>query len=181
MTRQEAIEAGQKTYNGKACKNCHSTEKYVSSYGCINCSLSRNNPDYIKAYSKTDKARQRAKRYMANYENRDAVNRKWRSKEETKAKVRQYYKDNADVWAESSLKRLYGITLEDYNRLLTEQNSCCAICNLHETAHNGRLHVDHCHTTGKVRGLLCHGCNTGIGLFKESEDIMLKAIGYLKQ
>lgn len=182
MTRQESIEAGQKTYNGKVCKTCNNTEKYVTSYGCVTCTLNRSNTntDYIRAYSKTDKAKQRSKKYMATYENKDAVNRKWRSKDATKSKVKQYYKDNTDMWSESSLKRLYGITLQDYNSLLLEQNNCCAICDKHKDEHNGKLHVDHCHTTGRIRGILCHNCNTGLGHFKESEAIMIKAMRYLK-
>ena len=47
-------------------------------------------------------------------------------------------------------------------------------------SNNKSLHIDHCHDSGKVRGLLCHGCNTAIGLFKENIDTMLKAIKYLK-
>ena len=63
------------------------------------------------------------------------------------------------------LKHRYGITIEEYDKMLISQNNGCAICGK-ETAYNSgekRLHVDHCHITGKVRGLLCSQCNTTLG------------------
>ena len=82
-----------------------------------------------------------------------------------------------------ALKRLYGITLDDYNRMLKIQNNRCAICNGTETGRKDikYFNVDHCHTTGKVRGLLCHGCNSGIGNMKDDVELLDKAIAYLKE
>ncbi len=68
-----------------------------------------------------------------------------------------------------------GMTIEQYEELLKQQGNCCAIC--HKPAK--RLHVDHNHTTGKVRGLLCRPCNTGIGLLDESPSTLLSAVKYL--
>ena len=81
------------------------------------------------------------------------------------------------------IKRLYGITLDDYNRMLKIQNNRCAICNGTATGNRRwkNLSVDHCHATGKVRGLLCHDCNTGIGKMKDDVEILDKAIAYLKE
>lgn len=179
MTRQEAIEAGNKTYQGKPCKNCGNTEKYVSSYGCVICCSTRNDAEYIKEYSKSEKAKQRSKRYMASYTKLTENNKKWRSKPTTKEKIKKYYEDNKDMWLRSNVKK-YGITIEYYYQLLEDQNNSCAICGAHESAFSRRLHIDHCHTTGVVRGLLCHNCNAGIGHFKEDKDIMIKAMEYLK-
>jgi len=72
-----------------------------------------------------------------------------------------------------ALKNRYGITVEFYNELLEKQNKACAICTLPETRRhqNGKvknLSVDHCHSTGKVRGLLCYSCNTSVGFMKEN-------------
>jgi hypothetical protein len=76
----------------------------------------------------------------------------------------------------------YGITLDDYNNKLKEQNHKCAICKTDEVdTVNGVLHVDHCHTTKQVRGLLCLFCNTALGKFKDSEDLMQEAINYLRK
>jgi hypothetical protein len=72
----------------------------------------------------------------------------------------------------------YGISIEDYNKMFSEQDGCCAICG-HKPDYN--LHVDHCHTTQVVRQLLCHQCNNGLGCFKDNQDILLRAITYLKE
>jgi hypothetical protein len=77
------------------------------------------------------------------------------------------------------LRREFGLTPEQYQAMLVQQNYGCAICK--ETGHtNGRaMSVDHDHATGKVRGLLCSSCNTGIGQLKESPVILEAAIKYL--
>lgn len=63
-------------------------------------------------------------------------------------------------------------------RLHKEQNGLCAICNRPE-AETGTLRLDHCHDTGKIRGLLCNGCNMGIGSFKDSPENLIAASEYL--
>jgi hypothetical protein len=80
----------------------------------------------------------------------------------------------------------YGLSIEEYEKMLSSQNGVCSICNKEETrkGKNGKvlpLNVDHCHKTGKVRGLLCHLCNVSLGGFQDSEEILLKAINYLKK
>jgi hypothetical protein len=77
------------------------------------------------------------------------------------------------------IKCRYGVTIEQIEELREKQNNTCAICGGPPTK-NG-LVIDHCHATGKFRGLLCNGCNSGIGFFHESVDKMLKAIEYLKR
>ena len=78
-----------------------------------------------------------------------------------------------------SLKKQFGITLDDYNTMLFEQNGCCAICNTHHTEFSKALAVDHCHETGKVRGLLCTCCNSAIGKFRDDIELLKSAIKYL--
>lgn len=84
----------------------------------------------------------------------------------------------------STLKRTFGLSLDDYNDMLINQNYRCAICNKKETRKiNGKickLSVDHNHKTGKVRGLLCNDCNNGIGRLKENISILKTAIDYLR-
>lgn len=75
---------------------------------------------------------------------------------------------------DSKYKINYGITLEDYNLMFEKQKGCCAICGSHQMEFSKHLHVDHCHTTGEVRGLLCQKCNRGLGLFNDN-PILLKA------
>jgi len=86
------------------------------------------------------------------------------------------------------LKRHYGITLEEYERMYEEQGGSCKICGGTDTRQwrDGRtqrvkLFVDHEHKTNRIRGLLCNKCNVGVAMFNDSEDIMLRAAKYLKE
>lgn len=87
---------------------------------------------------------------------------------------RKHYAKNRDKKRNYRLKYGYGITLNDYNRMLEKQDGKCAICGKFE-----KLDVDHCHKNGKVRGLLCQNCNKGIGLFAENVHLLDKAKEYL--
>lgn len=81
----------------------------------------------------------------------------------------------------------YGLSLEDYGTMLLEQNGVCAICEQPETyidVRSGKIRplvVDHCHTTGRVRGLLCNNCNAALGQVQDNKDTILKAIVYLQR
>lgn len=75
----------------------------------------------------------------------------------------------------------YNITLDDYESMLIKQNNLCAICNQEETFRNRRLTVDHCHKTGKVRGLLCNKCNLAIGHLGDSSKLLEEALKYIKR
>jgi len=103
-------------------------------------------------------------------------------KEERKLKREQ----NKDKHRAFIFKQNYGITLDNYNEMVEEQNGVCAICGQPETAFEKRfnrvrkLSVDHSHETGKVRGLLCGNCNKALGGFKDNINILQKAIDYLK-
>jgi hypothetical protein len=85
----------------------------------------------------------------------------------------------------STLKRKYGITLEQYVDMFKAQGGMCAICRKpgfngkYRQANWGPLNVDHCHKTGKVRGLLCSSCNFVIGLFDDDPKVFERAIDYL--
>jgi len=82
--------------------------------------------------------------------------------------------------ANTKLKRRFGITLEEYNKMYAVQHGKCLICDATESTLNHRLAVDHCHTTGKIRGLLCKSCNVALGGFKENIKNLTRAIEYLK-
>ena len=82
----------------------------------------------------------------------------------------------------SRLKRTYGIDENQYLSLLKKQKGKCAICGEKSAVPKPpyRLHVDHCHETNQIRGLLCGRCNTGIGLFRNREDLLRRAVSYLE-
>lgn len=75
------------------------------------------------------------------------------------------------------LKKKYGISTETYEQMLASQGGVCAIC--HTKPDGKDLAVDHCHTSGKVRGLLCSNCNTALGLFGDDLERMIRARDYL--
>lgn len=78
----------------------------------------------------------------------------------------------------SRLKKIYGITLEEYKKLLSLQNNVCAIC-FRPSDDKRDLSVDHNHETGKIRGLLCRNCNLGLGLLGDNKQMLLRACTYL--
>lgn len=96
------------------------------------------------------------------------------------AKDRERYPKKAIGQRSNRLSRAYGITLEDYTAMYLAQDGKCWICKESKPPNGkGGLVVDHCHTKGHVRGLLCSSCNTGIGKFKESIQSLQRAIDYL--
>ena len=97
-----------------------------------------------------------------------------------KRKIRESRRKGKDplVSRKAELKRLYGITWEDYVSMLKNQGEVCAICK-QECSTTKMLSVDHDHATGRVRGLLCNGCNTSLARFKDSVVLLKRAIDYL--
>lgn len=87
----------------------------------------------------------------------------------------------------SHLKSKFGLSLEDFDVLLAKQGGRCAICNAlpkERVDKIGRrlphLHVDHCHQDGRVRGILCHGCNVSLGHLRDDVELLKKMIEYLE-
>lgn len=76
-----------------------------------------------------------------------------------------------------NLKKTYGITLEWYEETLAAQGGGCKICG--RSPKGRQLSVDHDHNSGKVRGLICYYCNTGLGNFKDDADLLRRALAYL--
>jgi len=90
----------------------------------------------------------------------------------------KYYQSNSLKFRDYYYKKHYGITLEDYDNLLKEQNNKCAICNKES---NKRLLIDHSHETNKIRGLLCRNCNVLLGHAFENIEVLEKTIDYIKK
>ncbi len=144
--------------------------------------------------NKADALAYSRKYYRENHEKALEAGRKWAKNNNEKVKItkKAYYdknnkeilekrrvwkKNNPDKMKNYSLKQNFGISLEDYKSLSEKQNHLCLICKLPTKT----LVVDHNHETGKIRGLLCHLCNCGIGHFKENINSLENAINYLKQ
>ena len=100
---------------------------------------------------------------------------KWRGDVEFRA--RQYTRSRR-----ANLKKMYGITPENYVEMYDAQDGKCAICGTTEPGRGAQWFcIDHCHDSGIVRGLLCNNCNTGLGAFKDNPDALLSAIDYLNE
>jgi hypothetical protein len=85
-------------------------------------------------------------------------------------------------WARR-LRSKYGITADRYYEILREQDGLCAICRKPPEGgpkRRSKLHVDHCHKTGRVRGLLCFRCNSTLGQVEESFDVLAAMVHYLE-
>jgi hypothetical protein len=91
------------------------------------------------------------------------------------------YLANTTIWRRHhQLRKNYGITLVQWEEIFDKQGRVCAICGT-DQPRGKNWHTDHDHSTKLIRGILCGWCNTGIGKLQESEEIMLKALKYLKQ
>lgn len=100
-------------------------------------------------------------------------------KECDKARVKARHKANPDRTKNNDLKRNYGITLQEHQQMFENQNGVCAICKNPGDGRWKKLCVDHCHTTGKVRGLLCKRCNIALGEVGDNISTLQKMIEYL--
>ena len=104
-----------------------------------------------------------------------------KNKDKIKVRHKVYRESNPQVVRDSQLRTSYDITLDDYNEMFTKQEGKCAICGNHQSEIKTVLAVDHCHSTGKVRGLLCGNCNRAIGLLKDDIENLRCAILYLNK
>lgn len=132
--------------------------------------------------------REKANKYYHNNkealkETKQKITKAWREKNKDKIREQKrnwFIKNKEKVQKysrEYSLKRLYGITSEDYQIMLMAQGGKCKICH---SASDTALFVDHNHVTGTIRGLLCTTCNMGIGHFKDDISLLKSAISYLE-
>jgi hypothetical protein len=105
----------------------------------------------------------------------------WRkaNPEKVNASAKKRYAANPTKFCDVQRKHNYGITKAEYDDLLLKQNGLCAICQTDTPSGKGAWHVDHDHMTKRVRGLLCHKCNVGLGNFNDSGSVLQSAINYL--
>ena len=133
---------------------------------CVSCDLRKHITEFYWTGKKTGRRRtckECCLRRAQELRNQDRVN----------------YRRRRNGWR---LKIQYGLTLEDYDRLLTEQDQSCKICSrrFDLSDQSRRPHVDHCHKTGKVRGILCFKCNTAIGKLNDDPRLLRAAAAYLE-
>ena len=166
----------------KTCKNCAITSSSDNFHrhsgmddGHINvCKTCRH--EYCKTWRKNNRESLKIKKAKYHSVVKDDIN----------SKRREERKQNPSKYKESNLQHNFGITLSQYNAMLVSQNFTCAVCKYPETSkhQSGKvrdLSVDHCHSTGAIRGLLCGKCNKGIGLFQDNKKLLEQAIKYLER
>lgn len=127
-----------------------------------------------------DLEKQREKWRDANAKYRDTD----KGKKTNKKNQEKWKKENPTYSIEWNLKKRYDMTLDEWNKLFESQEGCCAICGRHQGELKTKLHVDHNHITGEIRGLVCAACNIALGDFRIDElgtDILYKAIEYLEK
>lgn len=129
---------------------------------CSKCKVSKT-IDLFHIDKRTGKSRSYCKQCQSN------LNKNWRKNNQEKVKI-QNRKDQLKY----KLKNIYNLKEKDLQKMINIADGKCMICN-----RKTFLHIDHCHSTGKVRGLLCKNCNLGIGLFKDNPEILKSCIEYL--
>ncbi len=107
----------------------------------------------------------------------------WREKNKSEYNnyVAEWRAKNPERQHKMEIKRRYGLSIERYNEMLTNQGCTCKICGKQHdpSIKRGRLYVDHCHSTKEVRGLLCGACNSAIGYMEDNPEFLRNAITYL--
>ena len=166
----------------KKCRNCKETKETIQFSKCVankdglGSYCKQCNSKVAKEYRKESKVRERIKETRLDR----ALNVKEYNKDYYLNRTKSLRKSSPRKYLDTFLKRVYGITVEQYDDMLDKQNDSCAICGVHQSSLKKRLVVDHCHETGKVRKLLCYPCNTTLGLVKEDVDVLDTMIKYLE-
>lgn len=163
-------------FTGKLCKNGHLSKRRISDNKCLECNKA--SAKSRRANPKTNKIINKQRREWR-HNNPDRYHKQLESKKESYWSSGRFRKS-----AYFSFWSRRGITEEVYTAISEEQNGLCAICRKEESKQRSgrtvRLSIDHCHSTGRVRGLLCSRCNEAIGKAKDDPDIIEAAIEYLK-
>ena len=144
---------------------CHPDRKAWACGLCKSCydkALKKRNPEYAKRQRETSAIWQKQ-----HAESRRQYGKAWRAKQDPRY---EFWKN----------LRKYGMTVEQYEKMLANQGGVCAICKK-PTKSGKRLAIDHCHDTGHIRGLLCFRCNFGLTWFGENSLTLLRASEYLKK
>lgn len=159
----------------KHCKKCNELKEPTDFHKCASASdglQPRCKPCNNSAVHKWRKAYpEKEKEKQAKYYKKNAT--------EAKEKMKEYKKVNKSRIKTLNLKK-YGLSQEQYEVMVELQNHSCKICKRHSSEFSKGLCVDHCHKSGKIRGLLCGPCNTGIGLLQDNPAIIIAAATYVE-
>lgn len=168
---------------------------------CRSCGVTKSRDEFHKASREKNGLQFRCKacdkewhaaRYLRDKEKINAQAFKWRTENAARASETgmKWRKANPDKVKEyqrtTNLRKNFGLEQSDYKAMLDEQNGVCFLCEKPETHINYKtktlaaLSVDHCHTQGHVRRLLCNNCNHALGFFKDDPELLRKAANYVE-
>jgi len=145
----------------------------------VNNAWRRRNRDTVRAWGRRLYRKHATKRKAYShryYWQMVSTDPSYRRRMNTKAK--KYYEANRRRWTSNILRRSYGITIDEYEELFLKQQGRCGICR--QSPGSKALAVDHCHKTGKVRGLLCTLCNLGLGNLRDDPKLLRAALKWLR-
>jgi hypothetical protein len=152
----------------KKCTKCN----IQKSLDCFNKKTSYK--DGFDSICKKCTSEHRKKLRISNSQKANETEKLWKKNNPSKVKEKR----------RKQLLKQYGLTVADWDNILASQNGLCAICNKPETTiirgKVNRLSIDHCHITGKNRGLLCDKCNRALGLFQDDAERLNRAADYLR-
>lgn len=145
---------------------------------CHACLRANQAAQYVKHRDKrrAEQAARRAANPGVDVEKRREADRRRRAART----VEQVKEASRATWLRR-LRMTFGITEADYDAMLHDQGGCCALCGADNPGREGRWPVDHDHRTGRIRGLLCHPCNQGIGLLRDDPHLLRQAATYVER
>tara|TARA_R110002153_G_C13079727_1_gene474226 strand:+ start:137 stop:655 length:519 start_codon:yes stop_codon:yes gene_type:complete len=168
----------------KICSKCK-TNKEFSDFGFSRPRILRSDckscqKEYNRLYRLNNK--EKVSQWVCNGKENRKIYRS-NNKEKRNEYLKRWLKANPEKTRDQKYRHRYGINIEDYNKMLKQQKGLCKICGSNDYGKKSAKYfvIDHCHTSKKVRGLLCHKCNVILGLCKDNTDILQKSIEYLKQ
>lgn len=176
----KAIEEGRIRFRCKICAHENSKKRYKENREeaiLRAAKWKRENKERVRELNRIDREKnpEKYKKWREDYEKRNRDHLRSQGKE-----FRERHKDRLQ---KKAVCKLHNIEISDYEEMVKDQENKCKICGMEETriwkGKPMRLCIDHDHKTGKIRGLLCHSCNTGLGKFCDNTDLLERAIMYL--
>jgi hypothetical protein len=149
----------------KSCEHCGSSPVPYGGHGYRVCCVEE----------RRRRNRERAKKYTKQFNDKEAARQR---------KYRAANREKARAWGRNTSHRLrlkrHGLTQAEYDDLLSSQGACCAVCKLDTPGRKRTWSIDHCHKTGRVRGLLCNHCNSALGHARDNPSILRALASYLE-
>mgnify|MGYP000650381620 CR=1 FL=1 len=191
QSKERALSIGSIYYfTGKECSNGHLSKRYTSSSNCVQCIADRRGKDQITTNGKPRTSSiniELAAAALSNGETTYIANGICKHGHKLRYCVThncvECDKKRQDYWRHDRkwkrIEKEYGLSQSGFNEMVNSQFGRCAICA--ENLSNSHTHVDHCHTSGKVRGILCNPCNNMIGHAKDNIQALRAAADYLEQ